>query len=196
MNQQVHLSVRCVSLESAAEEFSLSQGAHLDFHLEGAKSTQSRSRPALSLSPRQRDERRTAVVNQIRSLLLERGITVRTGRCHLDEALPGILEDATLSLSGAVRLLLSQLKQEPEELARHLDQIDPVILLRRRRLAGRQLALPSESFASVRPRHWISWKTHITTLNPGEASHAPHRHPNEEASCVKVNAKPYRMADG
>ncbi len=32
--------------------------------------------------------RRTAVVNQIRGLLLERGITVRTGRCHLDAALP------------------------------------------------------------------------------------------------------------
>jgi transposase len=28
--------------------------------------------------------RRTAVVNQIRGLLLERGITVRTERCHLD----------------------------------------------------------------------------------------------------------------
>ena len=33
--------------------------------------------------------RRTAVVNQIRGLLLERGITVRKGRCHLDAMLPG-----------------------------------------------------------------------------------------------------------
>ena len=35
--------------------------------------------------------RRTAVVNQIRSLLLERGLTVPKGRSHLDEQLPGIL---------------------------------------------------------------------------------------------------------
>ena len=71
--------------------------------------------------------RRTAVINQIRGLLLERGITVRTGRCHLDHALPEILENATLSLSGAVRLLLSQLKQELEQLAGHLEQVDQLI---------------------------------------------------------------------
>jgi hypothetical protein len=33
--------------------------------------------------------RRTAVINQIRGLLLERGITLRQGRCHVDAALPG-----------------------------------------------------------------------------------------------------------
>jgi transposase len=54
--------------------------------------------------------RRTAVINQIRGLLLERGITLRKGRCHLDAALPGILEDATTGLSGAVRLLLVLLR--------------------------------------------------------------------------------------
>jgi transposase len=32
--------------------------------------------------------RRTAVINQIRGLLLERGITVRQGRRHIDAALP------------------------------------------------------------------------------------------------------------
>ena len=71
--------------------------------------------------------RRTAVVNQIRGLLLERGITVRTGRCHLDAALPGILEDAATSLSGAVRFLLSQLKQELDQLAGHLEQAETLI---------------------------------------------------------------------
>ncbi len=55
--------------------------------------------------------RRTAVVNQIRGLLLERGITVRTGRCHLDAALPRILEDGSTSLSGALRFLLVELKR-------------------------------------------------------------------------------------
>jgi transposase len=71
--------------------------------------------------------RRNAVVNQIRGLLLERGITVRTGRCHLDAALPAILEDATTCLSGAVRFLLSQLKQELDQLAAHLDEAETLI---------------------------------------------------------------------
>src|SRR5580700_8876639 len=64
--------------------------------------------------------RRTAVVNQIRGLLLERGITVRTGRCHLDAALPNILEDGSTSLSGALRFLLIELRQELEQLAEHI----------------------------------------------------------------------------
>jgi transposase len=72
--------------------------------------------------------RRTAVVNQIRGLLLERGITLRKGRCHLDAALPGILEDATMKLSGALRLLLAQLKLELDQLAIRLDEADALIL--------------------------------------------------------------------
>src|ERR1700726_575537 len=68
--------------------------------------------------------RRTAVVNQIRGLLLERGVTLRKGRCHLDAALPGILEDATMKLSGALRLLVAQLKVELDQLAIRLDETD------------------------------------------------------------------------
>ncbi len=51
--------------------------------------------------------RRTAVVNQIRGLLLERGITLRKGRCHLDAALPGILEDDTAHCGAQMRCLLA-----------------------------------------------------------------------------------------
>src|SRR3981189_1833775 len=61
--------------------------------------------------------RRTVVINQIRGLLLERGVTLRKGRCHLDAALPRILEDATMKPSGASRLLLAQLKLELDQLA-------------------------------------------------------------------------------
>ena len=53
--------------------------------------------------------RRTAVINQIRGLLLERGITLRKGRRYIEAALPGIVEDADLKLSGTLRLLLAQL---------------------------------------------------------------------------------------
>src|SRR5579872_4876639 len=64
--------------------------------------------------------RRTAVINQIRGLLLERGITVRKGRRHIEAALPGILEDADAKLSGTLRLLLAQLKLELDQLAQRL----------------------------------------------------------------------------
>ena len=40
--------------------------------------------------------RRTAVVNQIRGLLLERGLTLPKGRSHVDHALPEILTDPAL----------------------------------------------------------------------------------------------------
>ena len=44
--------------------------------------------------------RRTAVVNQIRGLLLERGTTLRKGRRYVDEALPVILAGGSAKLSG------------------------------------------------------------------------------------------------
>jgi transposase len=71
--------------------------------------------------------RRTAVVNQIRSLLLERGLTLPKGRSHLEQALPRILEDATLNLSGSFRVLLAQLKLELEQLAARIEPLDTVI---------------------------------------------------------------------
>jgi len=71
--------------------------------------------------------RRTAVVNQVRSLLLERGLTVPKGRRHLNQALPRILEDAELPLSGSFRVLLAQLQLELEQLAARIAQIDAVI---------------------------------------------------------------------
>ena len=54
--------------------------------------------------------RRTAVINQIRGMLLERGITMHKGREHLEASLPHILQDAENKLSGALRALLTQLQ--------------------------------------------------------------------------------------
>jgi transposase len=54
--------------------------------------------------------RRTAVVNQIRGLLLERGTTLRKGRRYVDEV-PGILAGGSFKLSGAVLVLLAELKR-------------------------------------------------------------------------------------
>src|SRR6202166_5129318 len=71
--------------------------------------------------------RRTAVINQMRGLLLERGITIRKGRRYIEAALPGILEDADSKLSGAVRLLLAQLKLELDQMAKRLEEADALI---------------------------------------------------------------------
>ena len=71
--------------------------------------------------------RRTAVVNQIRSLLLERGLTLAKGRRHLEQALPRVLEDAALKLSGMFRVLLAQLQLELEQLGRRIEEMDAEI---------------------------------------------------------------------
>jgi transposase len=71
---------------------------------------------------------RTAVINQMRGLLLERGITIRKGRRHIEESLPGILEDADNKLSGALRILLTQLRVEMQYLQKQIDECDKLIL--------------------------------------------------------------------
>jgi transposase len=71
--------------------------------------------------------RRTAIVNQIRGLLLERGITLPKGRSHLEAALPAILEDVEGKLSGLLRLLLGQLKRELDHLALQLEEADVLV---------------------------------------------------------------------
>jgi transposase len=76
--------------------------------------------------------RRTAVINQIRGLLLERGITMRKGREHLQAALPQILENADNKLSGALRVLLTQLQWEMQYLHRQIAESDKLIM----RIAG------------------------------------------------------------
>jgi len=72
--------------------------------------------------------RRTAVINQIRGLLLERGITIRKGRRYIEESLPGILEDAENKLSGVLRVLLTQLQLEMQYLCRQIEESDKLIL--------------------------------------------------------------------
>lgn len=76
--------------------------------------------------------RRTAVINQIRGLLLERGITVRKGRRYIEESLPGILEDPENKLSGILRVLLTQLRLEMQYLQGQIEESDELIL----RVAG------------------------------------------------------------
>jgi transposase len=71
--------------------------------------------------------RRTAVINQIRGLLLERGITFPKGRSHLEEALPGILADANNRFSDSIVVLLSQLTIELDQLTERIGKMDALI---------------------------------------------------------------------
>ena len=55
------------------------------------------------------------------------GSLCEKGRCHVDAALPGILEDASAKLSGALRVLLAQLKLELDHLEMRIEEADAVI---------------------------------------------------------------------
>jgi transposase len=88
--------------------------------------------------------RRTSVVNQIRGLLLERGITVRKGRRHAEAALPCILEDPENNLSRSLRSLLAQLQSELRQLHSQIEEVDAVILkaAREQEACQRLMAIP------------------------------------------------------
>jgi transposase len=60
--------------------------------------------------------RRTAVINQTRAFLLERGITFRKGPASLRRQMPEILENAEAQLSARIRALLAILWQEWRQL--------------------------------------------------------------------------------
>ena len=72
------------------------------------------------------------MINHIRGMLLERGITIRQGRRHLEACLPGILEDPDNKLSGALRVLLSELQLEMQYLHRQIKECNKLI----ERIAG------------------------------------------------------------
>lgn len=57
------------------------------------------------------------MMNQMRSFLMERGITIRKGPCHLTAQLQAMLEDADTPLSGRLRSLILELKHDWDELA-------------------------------------------------------------------------------
>lgn len=67
--------------------------------------------------------RRTAVINQIRAFLLERGITVARGPAHLEKQIPSILEDAENMLTPRMRPLLADLIAEWRKLDEQIGEV-------------------------------------------------------------------------
>jgi transposase len=57
-------------------------------------------------------QRRTALINEIRGFLLERGITFAAQPIHLRKNLPAVIEDAEQNLTSHLRWLLNRLWQE------------------------------------------------------------------------------------
>jgi transposase len=71
--------------------------------------------------------RRTAVVNQIRGLLIERGLPIPKGRSHVEEALETIRGHTTWKLSDSFLILLGQLKVEMDQLTARIEEMDAVL---------------------------------------------------------------------
>jgi transposase len=67
---------------------------------------------------------RTALLNQLRAVLMERGITITRGRRKLERELVVILEDEDVRLSQRVRALLADMRAEWRELDRRIAAFD------------------------------------------------------------------------
>jgi transposase len=67
---------------------------------------------------------RTALMNQLRAVLLERGITVPRGRRKLEQHLAVLLEGEELRLSLRVRSLVEDMRAEWGELDRRIEALD------------------------------------------------------------------------
>jgi transposase len=70
---------------------------------------------------------RTAVINQIRGFLIERGITVRQGPAPLRKALPEILSSPTEALSPRMVRLIADLSEDWRRLDERIDAVSAEI---------------------------------------------------------------------
>jgi transposase len=75
---------------------------------------------------------RTALINQVRSVLLERGIAIAQGRHKLENQLPGIVADESLGLSIRIRRLIGDLREEWRGLNERIAAFDAEFVSRAR----------------------------------------------------------------
>lgn len=69
-------------------------------------------------------EQRTAMANQLRSLLAEYGFTIPVGILRLQQQLPELIEDASNSLTFTLRRLLSSLREDMQALNERITSLD------------------------------------------------------------------------
>ena len=67
--------------------------------------------------------RRTSLINQLRSFLLERGVTIAKSRRALETALPNIMANASIPISTRMRTLIGDMIDEWRQLDERIDQI-------------------------------------------------------------------------
>jgi transposase len=87
-------------------------------------------------------EERTALINQLRAVLLERGITVAQGRRELERHLAGL--DAQVGPSQRMRVLVEDMRTQWSELDRRIAQLDKEFVkwTRKEEAARRLITIP------------------------------------------------------
>ena len=72
-------------------------------------------------------QRRTALINEIRGFLLERGITFAAAPIHLRKNLPSVIEDAEQNLTPRLRWLLQRMAQEWKQMEIDIETVSDAI---------------------------------------------------------------------
>ncbi len=75
---------------------------------------------------------RTALINQLRALLFERGIAVPQGRCKLERYLPEILSDERNGLGPRLRRLIEDMREEWRSIDQRVEGFDDELTQRAR----------------------------------------------------------------
>jgi transposase len=75
---------------------------------------------------------RTALINQMRALMLERGITVPQGRCKLERHLPEILSNERNGLAPRLRRLIEDMREEWRSIDRRIKGLNDELTQRAR----------------------------------------------------------------
>lgn len=83
-----------------------------ELHFVSVKSTEQQDIKALQSARQLIVEQRTALANQLRSLLTEYGIIIPVGIQRLQQQLPDLIEDASNSITFTLRRLLSALRED------------------------------------------------------------------------------------
>src|SRR5580765_7823433 len=116
-------------------------------------------------------QRRTALINEIRGFLLERGITFAAGPIHLRKNLLTVIEDAEQNLSSRLRWLLERLWLEWKQLESDIKTITEEIerIANQHALCRRLQQIPGFGPWSL-PR---LWPPSVTALPFGEGATLP-----------------------